>query len=184
MSQAKVTDFFATRKRARQDDILLNKDKKIKSNVEQAPTTRSTRASTRHQQAINAIVEATVPEAQEEPCTAVPAPIGMPLKAVNTKQKVSVAELKQRIQNFNKKLQKHKENYANDDNADTVRTTLLNDHQNDMQQQPAHEKYANLASKEYESQLVLPVKFQSLYDMFKGVYDQAIEALDIYFLFK
>lgn len=157
MSQAKVTDFFATRKRARQDDILLNKDKKPKTNIEQQQNAPSTRSRTSAKQKQN---QENVPCEPEKP-TVEAAPVQ--LKAVNTKQKVSVDELKQRIQNFNNKLQKHKEKYADSDEA---RKTISDIQQKESE--PAYEKYHNLASKEYETSLVLPVKFQSLYEMFKG----------------
>ncbi len=159
MAQAKVTDFFATRKRARQDDILLNKDKKLKTNIEQQQSSNapSTRSRTSAKQKQNQENEACKPE---EPVVEA-APVQ--LKPVNTKQKVSVDELKQRIQNFNNKLQKHKEKYADSDDVHTVISDIQ-----PKQSEPAYEKYQNLASKEYETSLVLPVKFQSLYEMFKG----------------
>ena len=158
MSQAKVTDFFATRKRARQEDVLLGKEKKLKTlEPEILATRRSSRQIEKSQPSPVEILE------KDEQVVALPL---LPQQTVNTKQKVSVEELKQRIQNFNKKLQLHKDKYVESEDREVVDEEI----KQVATSQPAFEKYVNLTSKENETKLILPLKYQNLYEMFKGAF--------------
>jgi hypothetical protein len=189
MSQARVTDFFSTRKRSRQDEIQLNKEKRLKS-VETQITTRSRAA----KKIDEVVVEEKnvnqskktdeVPPAQQQQLLTDATNI-KPV-AVKQKQKVSAEELKAKMQKFSQKLQKHKEKYSekNIEKEKEQQVEVQIENMNKIQDEinkicsknsvseddvvPAYSKYANLASVEYEQKLVLPVKYQNLFDMFKG----------------
>ena len=181
MSQARVTDFFSTRKRSRADETTLSKEKRLKS-VETQITTRS-----RTCKIINNKNEVVINETVKKEDVVVVTPVQEESKEnQEVKKKLTAAELKDRMQNFSQKLQKHKAKYAEKAKIEEQKKeekeqekiecmikvqeeiNKVCSKKIDEEQTPAYAKYANLASVEYEQKLVLPAKYQNLFELFNG----------------
>lgn len=175
MSQARVTDFFSTRKRTTADEALINKEKRVNS-VETQITTRSRAASSKKsivvvaEEAIQECKEATKVVVPEEVVVVVAAPeAGEKKEVIKKKQQLNAKELKEKMQNFKQKLQtkknqlEEKRKQEEEDKASEKEAEVKNNIT------PAFEKYANLAASESEHEpLALPVKYQNLLQLFKG----------------
>lgn len=199
MSQARVTDFFSTRKRGRQDDLLLGKEKRIKSKkAEEVEIVKSVVVTVNNTQVEQAVVDVVKLNDTTNTGTNDVAPRRSTRSTTTTtqtttitttgKEKLTAEELKQRIQNFNKKLQKHKEKYATPviveknenetNNISKIQEKIKQITENVCSSSeasetidnntPAYEKYSHLASDEYEKRLILPVKYMNLLELFKG----------------
>ncbi|CAF0851365.1 unnamed protein product [Brachionus calyciflorus] len=206
MSQARVTDFFATRKRNRfnQDEILLNKQKKTHTLIESsdshkddiaqikeklaqvaASTERCLRSrakqteqteenptpkepvkrSSKKKEQLEAL-KAKINRLDEKVAKVLPQEVAPEPEKTETKdkKKLNKAELKQKIEQFNKNLlliqQKEEEN-TEDKNEPVAK---------EEKQIPAYEKFKDLSDEHLDqtSTLTLPKSYSLLLDSFKG----------------
>lgn len=192
MSQQKVSDYFSTKKRARQEDLstIKEKDKRLKSCEPAGVTTRQRKKEALSEQIddlSNTNKKEMIKDMQKklalakEQLEANKERLASSKKSKETqeapaskKTPSNVNELRERIKNFNQNLAKHTEKYATKQ-KDNVSSKELLDAK--PQEDPAFVKYANLASNDIEKKLVLPSKYSILSDMFKGT-DTTIKFLN------
>jgi chromatin licensing and DNA replication factor 1 len=199
MSQAKVTEFFATRKRTRHganDDLLVKQVKSVDAAAAMPPTSeKQTRSRTKKQEIDEAkkeqlalvksritrldakLAKVTTPEPSVQQ-----APAGEAAAKGPAKMRLNKAELKQKIEQFNKNLLQVQSEKAEEEKAvaaapsvketTTAPTQPLEARKKDAvaEEIPAFLKFKDLASSELDiaTTLTLPKSYSLLLDSFKG----------------